>query len=197
MTRRFVLIALLLTACAAPAAAQNAPRPRVAFEVWGGFAVPWGEMADDLDLGYTVSGDVVVNIEGGVSAYGGYALNHFSFVSPLGLDEEVAGPEVGLRYNTGIDLLVVFPFELWANTGLTWMRPRAVSDGEEVVADDRRLGVQGGLGMTSQLRRNFALSLGAQISYMPGGDSSTLDFCPPADCPVSFATVRASLSITP
>lgn len=198
LSRALLLAALLPAVLPAGAHAQAQRRSPLGVEVWGGFAVPFGRMADESDVGFSVSADVVWDFERSLSLYGGYAYNRFSFVNTLGLEQEVRGWEAGVRYHTGVNMLVVFPFELFLSTGVTLYDSDALDpNGERFNTDEPRFGVQGGLGIVTDFRRKVSLSLAGHANYRPGGDVEGPDTCPPYDCPISYGTIRAALSFYP
>lgn len=198
MIRRALLLAVLLLAShAAAAAAQGRdPMRRPRLDLWAGFGLPAGEMADPVDPGWTLSGDVVVPATPRFSLYAGYSYARFAFKDAISTSLEVQGPEAGVRVMSGRDVLVVVPFQVWANAGATYYQADFDSDnGQRVTSLERRLGFQGGIGMTNALRPGALLSLAAQLSHTPGGESGS--DCPPFDCPVTYVTLRAGISLVP
>jgi hypothetical protein len=150
-----MLAAFAAVAAVSTAQAQTSP---ISLEVRGGVSVPSGDLADDVNTGWTLSGDVLYNVTPMVAAYAGYNLNNYGFKDTDGANAELRGFEGGAR--------VTFPspnFSPFFRGGALYQQSKISADNTSITSD-YELGFSLGGGVVVPLGNRFSFTPQASFS---------------------------------
>jgi hypothetical protein len=167
------LLAMIAAAATATTASAQATTP-LSVEVRAGVSVPTGDLADDVDAGLTVSGDLMYQVTPMVGLYAGYNYNRYAFKDTDGVNADIRGFEGGAR--------VQFPspnFSPFFKGGVLYQQSAISGDGGSI-SSDYEFGFSLGGGVD--------VPVGSRVSFTP-----QLDFNHIKDA--EYVNVQAGLRI--
>jgi len=81
------------------AAGAHAQTTQISIEPRAGLSIPTGDDTDDVDVGLSLTGDVIFQAMPQLAVYAGYNYNRYAFKDTDEADAEIKGFDAGIRYS--------------------------------------------------------------------------------------------------
>jgi hypothetical protein len=153
MKKSIIALAVAASFAAAAANAQSGPTTPFSIEPRAGLSLPVGDLADEVDAGLALTGDLIFQATPQLALYAGYNFNTYAFKDVEDVDAQIKGFDAGVRFS----FAPMSGFTPFLKGGAVYQKA-AITDGGSSLNGDYRFGFQVGGGVDVPITPRFSFT---------------------------------------